>query len=410
VRILVATDQWFPDRLGGVARVATDTASGWAARGHEVVVIAPRPEGGEDHVHEDGSLTLYRVLPRGRLPQTLTDPRATRRWAARLRSHDFDVVVAHCPTTAHGLLTAGLDAPLVYAFHADPAKEARYLRSSVRPGREWLTTIGLEPWLRSMTRRALNEAAEVLVLSDFSRRLLYETAPDVADRAVRVSGGVDTTMFSPFGRDEARRELGVDRRTRLLFTVRRLQPRMGLENLLEAVRLLSDISDLRLVVAGSGRDLKLARLRDRLDLAEQVSLIGRVSDDELRLWHRAADLFVLPTVAYEGFGLVTAEALASGTPVVGTRIGATPELLEPLEPQLLSRETDPSSLSDAIRSGLRLLSPSFRRRCRDYALARLAWQVVLPDWERVLESAALAHPTKQVDRDCAGEPRPELGG
>ena len=109
-----------------------------------------------------------------------------------------------------------------------------------------------------------------------------------------------------------------------------------------------------------------------------------MSDGELALWHRAADVFVLPTVAYEGFGLVTAEALASGTPVVGTRVGATPELLDA---DLLARGTDSTALAEAIRYGLGVATPAFRARCREYAESRLAWKTVLPEWERVLQEA-----------------------
>jgi glycosyltransferase involved in cell wall biosynthesis len=393
VRILVATDQWFPDRMGGVARVATDTARRWAAGGHEVVVIAPRHEGNApEQTSESGALTLLRVLPRGRLPQTLTDPPATRRWASRLDHRRFDVLVAHGCTTACGLLAARLELPLVYVFHADAAKEARYLRTALRPGVEWLSAFAFERRLQSLDGIALREAAAVIVLSEFSRRLISEHAPSVAQRAARVSGGIDTSVFSPKGRDEARQHLGVDPSTRLVFTVRRLEPRMGLENLLEAAALLDDVERLRIAVVGSGGlGLRLRDLRDQLGLGERVELLGRVSDEELPLWHRAADLFVLPTVAYEGFGLVTAEALASGTPVVGTPVGATPELLEPLDPALLAGGTDAAALANAIRAGLRIATPQFRARCRDYALARFAWDAVLPDWERRLQNAVLHH-------------------
>ena len=190
--------------------------------------------------------------------------------------------------------------------------------------------------------------------------------------------------------DEARQRLGVDSSTRLVFTVRRLEPRMGLENLLEAVALLDDMEGVRVAIAGSG-GLTLGDRVDRLGLGDRVELLGRVSDDDLPLWHKAADLFVLPTVAYEGFGLVTAEALASGTPVVGTPVGATPELLEPLDSRLLARGIDSASLATAIRTGLRIAQPALRARCRDYALARFAWDRVISDWSRILEDTMLRH-------------------
>ena len=390
MRILVATDQWFPDCMGGVARVATDTAHRWAAAGHEVVVIAPRNGGyALEETSESGALTLLRVLPRGSLPQTLTDPPATWRWASRLADRRFDVLVAHEGTTACGLLAARLGVPLVYAFYADAGAEARYLMTRLRPGAEWLSAAALARPLRMLDGTALRRAAAVVVLSEFSRRLLSARAPAVAQRAVRVSGGVDTAVFSPSGRDEARQRLGVDSSTRLVFTARRLEPRMGLENLLDAVALLDDVEGLRVAIAGSG-GLTLRDRADRLGLGDRVELLGRVSDDDLALLHKAADLFVVPTVAYEGFGLVTAEALASGTPVVGTPVGATPELLEPLDSRLLARGIDGAALAAAIRTGLRITNSALRARCRDYALARFAWDTVISDWSRILEDTVAA--------------------
>jgi glycosyltransferase involved in cell wall biosynthesis len=375
--------------MGGVARVAADTAHRWAAGGHDVVAIAPRVAGNpERQTYDDGALTLFRVLSRGRLPQTLTDPRAARRWARQI-GQGFDVLVAHGSTTACGLLAAGLELPLVYVFHADAAKEARFSRTAAPRRIERLSAFALERRLHKLDDVALRKATTVIVLSEFSRRLLVERDPAVGRAAVRVSGGVDTDCFSPARRDAARQSLGLDSETRLVFSVRRLEPRMGLENLLEAATWLDDVGDVKFAIAGTGTLMpRLHELRAQLGLEERVALLGRVSDDELLKWHRAADLFVLPTVAYEGFGLVTAEALASGTPVVGTPVGATPELLEPLDRRLLARGTEPEVLAEAIRTGLSIGTPELRARCRDYAVTRFAWDAVLRDWDRVLEDAA----------------------
>ena len=69
----------------------------------------------------------------------------------------------------------------------------------------------------------------------------------------------------------------------------------------------------------------------QLGLDKHVTFLGFVPDADLPRYYQAADVFVLPTRELEGFGLVTAEALACGTPVLGTPVGATPELLEPLD-------------------------------------------------------------------------------
>jgi glycosyltransferase involved in cell wall biosynthesis len=115
-----------------------------------------------------------------------------------------------------------------------------------------------------------------------------------------------------------------------------------------------------------------------------VQLLGLVPDDELRDWYRAADIFVLPTVELEGFGMVTIEALACGTPVVGTPVGATPELLTRLDPRLLAESSAPPDIAAAIRRTLRMLDDEFRDRCRKYAMERFSWEVVAKQWEDVV--------------------------
>ena len=143
------------------------------------------------------------------------------------------------------------------------------------------------------------------------------------------------------------------------------------------------------------------RLSGELGLDDRARFVGRVEESELRDWYRAADLVVLPTVAYEGFGMVTAEALATGTPVVGTPVGATPELLEPLDPRLVAVGSDPTALADAIRQALSFADDRFRERCRAYAVARFDWDSVIVEWEDALSDAALGPDGPRPPTGCA---------
>ena len=76
--------------------------------------------------------------------------------------------------------------------------------------------------------------------------------------------------------------------------------------------------------------------------------MGRISDADLVNSYRTADLVVIPSQALEGFGLTTAEALACGTPVVGTPIGATPELLAGIDPLLVAADATPEGIAAAV--------------------------------------------------------------
>jgi glycosyltransferase involved in cell wall biosynthesis len=122
-----------------------------------------------------------------------------------------------------------------------------------------------------------------------------------------------------------------------------------------------------------------------LRVTNEVRFLGRVPEEELASLYGAADLFVLPTVAYEGFGMATVEALACGTPVVGTPVGATPELLRPLEGGLVAASATPGDLAAAIEFGL--ARSDLKRRCAEYARERFSWDRVGDDWERAVTQA-----------------------
>jgi glycosyltransferase involved in cell wall biosynthesis len=128
---------------------------------------------------------------------------------------------------------------------------------------------------------------------------------------------------------------------------------------------------------------------EQLSLSESVFLLGRVSEDDLLGWYRAATLFVLPTQELEGFGISTIEALACGTPVLGTPVGGTPEILAPIDPRLLAAGRSPRDLAAAI---LVLTKPegllaALAQEVRKYVVPAMTWPAIadrhLEIYERV---------------------------
>jgi glycosyltransferase involved in cell wall biosynthesis len=382
MKILVATDQWSPDVIGGSARVATDTAHALGARGHEIVVLAPSGQG-MPAVEHDGPVEVRRILRRGPFPQTLSDPVLTLRGARRLRNRSFDVVLAHQATGACGLLAARLGAPLALVFHASAVLEMRFLRRHLAGVRR-AALHTLDPVLAALERVATGRAGTILVLSEFSAGLVRGRHPSIADRIELVGGGVDDTFFDPPPGAGARRaSLGIPPGI-LLFTARRLEPRMGLDVLIDALPLVRD-DRVVLAVAGTGSARgQIERRIGQLGLQNRVRLLGRVSETDLRALYATADLFIMPTVAYEGFGMATVEALAAGTPVLGTAVGATPEIIRSLGSEFVVPEAEPRMLASALRDVLPLLGPDLRLRARRLAEDRYRWQRTIVRWEKAL--------------------------
>jgi glycosyltransferase involved in cell wall biosynthesis len=390
MKILVTAQQWFPDYRGGTARVVQATSVALAKRGHDVHVIVPRHAGDPRMSTVDG-VVVHRAIRRSIVPETWTDALETAWHVSQLRRLSPDVILAHHVATATGAVWARTAAPLAFVFHASPFLEARH-RRSLGVGRvDAMRSRAVEPALRRLESVALTRADSIFVLSTFSATLVADLHAGAGDRIAKVGGGVDEALFSPaIERAALRLRLGIGPDTRLLVTARRLVPRMGVQTLIEAfARLIDDGKPAKLVIVGDGELRRHLEARSTmLGLDDRVAFVGRVPDATLRDWYRAADLFVLPTLAYEGFGMVTAEALACGTPVVGTPAGATGELLKPLDPALVSDGTDAGSIAEAIRRALSLASPGFRARCRAYAVEQLAWGSVIKRWEASLEKTA----------------------
>ena len=179
--------------------------------------------------------------------------------------------------------------------------------------------------LRVRVEETIMEEADSIVVStnqeaqDLAR--LYGTP---GHNVSVVPAGVNTEVFRPSDRYEARRDLGLTRQNVVLY-VGRLEPLKGLDILIGAVACIEDISDIALVVVGgsAGADDEMGRLKalsHELGIADRVIFTGAVSHTELPQYYNAADVFVLPS-HHESFGLVALEAMACGTPVVASRVG-----------------------------------------------------------------------------------------
>lgn len=354
--------------IGGAERVLRAQALGLAARGHQVRVLTRLgPTGAPAYAVEAGvAETRFAVNRRHALTFFVSSIRHARHaYAALVRAVPPDVVVIHQALPGLSILDCLGRVPAVYVCHslAYEEFETRHRPPVGALGQAWYRW---QSRLRKWTEHVvLSRARRVVVLSDFmqqrvekaygakGRRAHSRGRAPLAERIRVIPGGVDTQAFSPvLDRRAVRASLGVAADAFVLLTVRNLVPRMGLEALIEAAaRLRQEIPQLQVLIGGNGPlRAALGAQVAALGLHRCVQLLGFVPEGLLPDYYRAADLFVLPTVQLEGFGLVTVEALASGTPVFGTRIGATEEILGQLEPSLLSSGADAASLAAGIRA------------------------------------------------------------
>lgn len=214
-----------------------------------------------------------------------------------------------------------------------------------------------EPAVRLRAERRLAASCDRVLASTQAEKtfLTQHLGADPRKIAV-VPCGVDLELFQPLDRAEARRRLGFDPGETLILFVGRFAPLKGIDRLVVSLSYLSSLDSVRLVVVGGNGSgvIVPSNTRSGMLRAGRRSVLlfpGRIPQARLPLYYSAADLLVLPS-QYESFGLVALEALACGTPVVATPVGAMPTLIRQGENGCLVRDGAPESLARGIETVL----------------------------------------------------------
>ncbi|MGB5806694.1 glycosyltransferase [Castellaniella sp.] len=292
-------------QLGGAERQVVDLADRLAARGHAVAIAYLT---GDAAVRPGAAVELY---PLGFSKTPLGVLRGCWRLRRLIRAWRPDVVHSHM---VHANLVAR-----VVRLTVTMRRLICTAHSPAEGGRAVMLAYRVTDRLADLSTHVSRDAVQA-----------FERAGAVPrGRMLPVLNGIDVRVFSaaPDLREQARRRVGPPLGARLLLSVGRLAEEKNHAGLLRAfARLAPQYPDVRLWVVGDGplRDA-LLRQRAALGLNDRVAFLG-VRQDVPDLM-RAADVFVLPS-RFEGFGLVVAEAMACGTPVVATDAGGVAEVLE----------------------------------------------------------------------------------
>ncbi|MBW4695774.1 MAG: glycosyltransferase family 1 protein [Lyngbya sp. HA4199-MV5] len=214
------------------------------------------------------------------------------------------------------------------------------------------------------------------------------TSPQERDHMrslVSTRGNIDIipcgTRIDHFGtvtQAEARQALGISPDEKVVLYVGRFDPRKGIETLVRAIHRCEarTTEKVRLIIGGGSRPGHSdGDERDRIEsivadlgLADITHFPGRLSQEELPTYYAAADVSVVPS-HYEPFGLVTIEAMACGTPVVGSDVGGLQFTVVPEETGLLAPPKDDAAFATAIDR--LLLNPDWRNQLGQAARKRV---------------------------------------
>ena len=367
---------WFGERAGGLNRVYRQLVHELARSGVELHgLVAGSPDVARDsggHVHAFAPANAPLLARIGALRAAAS---------AWLLERPDAVIVSHFALNALPVLPHVGRHPLVVHFQGPWGEESRVEGA----GRLAVLAKATAEWA------VYARASRAIVLSTAFRDVLARRYRVPLDRIHVVPGGVDVDRFAIApSRAECRRTLGWPADRPIVLCVRRLVRRVGVDTLVEAaVELRARVPDALVLIAGRGPLQSALEARiGALDLERNVRLMGFVPDDLLPTAYRAADLSVVPTAALEGFGLVTVESLAAGTPCVVTPVGGLTDVMTPFAPQLVAASTSAGDLADllarALRGDVALPTPA---ACEGHAREHYDWPIVAERVRGVYEAA-----------------------
>jgi len=234
--------------------------------------------------------------------------------------------------------------------------------------------------LKRIESGVLRKAHAIQALSQFTKSVIDATY-FVGAKVSVIPHWCRTDFRRKLSKNNARREIGWSEDAKIVFTLRRLAPRMGLDLAIKAMApLLLERKELKFIIAGSGKlEKSLKALSASLGVRDRICFLGQLTDEHLKRCYEAADLFLLPTTALECFGLIILEALSFGLPVMATDAGAIPEVMRPVLPDFIV----PAGREDALRERLNCwlngsLIPPLPETLCEYASKNYSEEAVYP--------------------------------
>jgi phosphatidylinositol alpha-mannosyltransferase len=344
------------DIPGGVQIHIRELAEHFIAQGHFVSVIAPVSD--EELIADPWLVNAGRPVPipfNGSVARVLFGPIAASRVRQWIAQGDFDLLHMHEPGIPSISLLAcwSAEGAMVGTFHA------------ATPKMRAIASVGplIEPMIEKLSARiAVSEMAQATLNN------LYGT------EAVVIPNGIDRMRFQRERKLAATDDLS---QPKIGFLGRFEEVRKGLPLLLEALpKVIKAIPDIELVIAGPGDPTKLLSKLDP-SVARHLRFLGRLTEEEKVAFLSDLTLYIAPNTGGESFGIILAEAMASGTPVLASDIPAFVDLLAVGQSGETFKSEDSSDLARQIIELLR--SPTRLQKLAENGLTA----AIRFDWESV---------------------------
>ncbi len=400
MNILFVSDVSIAKIIGGAERVLFEQSTILQKMGHNIHILTrklPEHKSSHENIHgvNEWRYNVDHNNPLSFIISTLLNSKKL--FKSLQNQYSFSFINSHQPFSNLGIIHSPFGKK-IYTCHSFSLEEFRSRNPQPKDnvGKiQYFLNIQARKFIE---KRALRKSDIVVVLSRFTKEKLQRIYKIPSEKIIIIPGGVDLDRFyAATDRSRIRQCLNIPQNKTILFTVRNLVPRMGLENLIYAIKeVAKKVPIIHLVLGGDGT-LKsdLISLTKELGIENYVKFIGFIPEAELPDYYRMADIFILPTVELEGFGLVTLESLASGVPVLGTPVGGTVEILSRLDSKYLFKDTKSESMAELIIKTCQEFTDNPKLwkdvsfRCRAFVEENYSWKKNVKSLENLFASIEL---------------------
>jgi len=365
--ILTLGTGWFPNHPGGLERYVYELTHQLATHQDQVELCGVGLPSDQNYPH----IKLTNLAdPNSNLMNRLWSVRNNFKKTRFDKSFDqLDAINLHFALYSFPILDIlPPDIPITFNFHGPWAAESQ---------EEVKKQLSVYIKQRFIEQTTYNRCDRFIVLSQAFGNILHQKYNIPWQKINIIPGGVDIEHFQHnLSREDARKKLHWPNNASILFTSRRLVQRMGIDKLLLALAKIKPIvPDIWLAIAGRGYMQSLLQQQvQELGLENNVKFLGFLPDEHLPMAYQAADLTIMPSQSFEGFGLAIVESLACGTPVLCTPVGGMPEILQHFSPDLITDDISVESIANKLVDAiLGKISVPTREECRHYTIKNYDW-------------------------------------
>ena len=397
MKILIISDGVFPFSMGGSHRSIFELAKELTNMNHEVTCLIPE-------IHHNQKMAINEINNVKKINFKIIKIKVHKNIFYRIISffwvykkiyskihNEFDLINIHFLPALLGASSIINTNKLIYSFHGPWSEEFRetlfgkfnfnnkIIKFFLQKNLLYIVSI----ILKKIEMNALKNCNKFIVNSNYMANKLKSLHRNDDIKIFKIYHGVDYQKFYP-----SKKNYDHNNETFHLLTIRRLESRMGLSELIHAIQIIKDDYkvNIKLTIGGQGNEyINLKKLIKKLKCDKQIELVGYIPEDAIRNIISSADLFILPSRKLEGFGLVMLESMACGTPVLVSPYGGQKEIIEKFDKTLILKNIKPHTIAikilDIIKSNK--INSNFKKDTLCFVNENFSWKKHASDYEEI---------------------------